>query len=209
MNEEKKVVAFQATTATSNAILTLATSGKAFNAQLESTAETMAREVEGIEGLDVHQKVALLNETYAAALAILKPQKDTMAKFNALLFCKVAGEVQVEIAPPSKDGKIAAVFKPADKLTATEAKRAVSEVRQTVRELEESPTEKAAREKKEDIARMAKQVIANKMAQEAAQLKAREAFAYVLHERQRDELVTALGAIGLKLVKIPTAPAKK
>ena len=192
-----------------NAILALVKSGKAFNAELETLAPTMAAEVAAIEGVTAAQKVALLNEVYAAPLAQLKPQKDVMARLNALIFCHVAGSTQVEVAPPSKDGKVGAVFKTANTLTATEAKKHVADVRRLVKEAEETPTEKAARVKAEELSRMATQVVANKLAAEAANAKIEAAFAYVLSAPCHDELVERLAAQGYKVVKITTAPAKK
>lgn len=195
---------------TTNAILALVKSGKAFNAELEALAGTMAAEVSGIAGITTAQKVALLNEVYSAPLAQVKSQKDVMARLNGLILAKVAGPgVSVEIAPPSKDGKIAAVFKTADKLTATEAKKFAAEVRQTVAEAEETPEQTAARVKKEELARMATQVVANKLAAEEACAKRETAFAFVMSEPCRPELEERLAAQGWKLIKITTAPAKK
>lgn len=207
--KNQATIPFAANAETSDAILALVDSGKKLNTQLVMVASTMAAEVASIDGLTVGAKVALLQQVYAAALQHLKPQKDVMARLNSLLLCRVAGDMPVEVAPPSKDGKQGATFKAADQLTATEAKKFASEVRQLVKEAEETPEEKAKRIKAEEVAKTAMKVIADKLAREEAVKKADMAFAFVLGEAQREELTERLEKIGLKLVKIPTAPAKK
>jgi hypothetical protein len=195
--------------AVSDAIISMAGSNKAFNIQLECLAGDMAREVEAVELLHVSEKVALLNATYDAALQQLKPYKDTMAKLNALIFCKVAGKVQIETTPPDAEKKSSAVFKAADALTATEAKRLVADVRQTVMEAEETPEEKRLREIQAEKNKKAAQAVADKLAADAAAAKVEEAFAFCLSDKVRGSLEERLAKIGLRLVVIPTAPAKK
>ena len=192
----------------SDAIITLAGSNKAFNIQLECLAGDLAREVECVELLHVTEKVALLNATYDAALQQLKPFKDTMAKLNALIFCKVAGKVQIEIAPPDAEKKSSAVFKAADALTATEAKKLVADVRQTVAESEESDEERQLRKHIEEKAKKAAQAVADKLAADAATAKVEEAFAFCLDAKTRPALVERLAKLGLKLVADTTKPAK-
>ena len=200
----KAVASVVAQAATTDAILALASSGKAFNIQLETVTQSMANEVASL-GVSASSAFALLVDAYSAALAHLKSQKDTMLKFNSLLFCKIAGATAVEIAPPNAKAKAGAVFKRADALTATEAKKFVAEVRQTVKESEESPEEKAVREKKDAAAKAVANAIKAKLDAEERN-KARElAFAFVLSDANHDELAERLLAKGWKMtqVKIP------
>ena len=200
----KAVASIAANTATTNAILALAASGKSFNVELETVTQSMANEVANL-GVSAAASFALLVDAYSAALAHLKPMKDTMAKFNALLFCKIAGATQVEIAPPNAKSKSAAVFKNADALTATEAKKFVAEVRQTVKEAEETPEETAVREKKDAAAKAVAQAIKDKLAAEERNKSREVAFAFVLADANHDELAERLLAKGWKMtqVKIP------
>ena len=191
--DKPTVATIVASPATTDAIMALVERGTSLNLQLAAVTASMANEVLPL-GISASASFNLLTDVYGESLKHLKPLKDVMARFNALLHCKLAGQMPVEIAPPSKDGKISAVFKAADTLTATEAKRLVSDVRASVREAEETPDERQVRVKKEAAAKAVAQAIANKLAAEESAKKREVAFAFVLAQVNRAELLERLAA---------------
>lgn len=174
-------------------------------AKLETLAIDLAKQVESI-ALPISSKVMLLEATYSAEYTTLAADRNAVAQLRALVWTKVAGNTVVEVSPPSKDGKTAAVFSPADKLSPKAAKVHLAQLKQVVREAEETPEQKAERDKTAAKIKLEAQVKANAASTEAARVKSIEAFAYVLSDSQRPHLIAELRKIGLALSKCKAAP---
>ena len=177
------------------------------NAKLGELANILATEVAGFD-LPLASKLALLESAYKDDFKALSANRNTVASLRAALTCKVAGGMLVEVKAPSKDGKVGAVLKPADKLSVGEAKKFAAVVKADAAEAERSPEEAQRAEQLEKSMKAAAQEVSNKLATAVAQAKAEEAFAYVLHDARRATLAAKLAAIGYKLAKLTTAPTK-
>ena len=177
------------------------------NAKLGELANILATEVAGFD-LPLASKLALLESAYKDDFKLLAVNRNTVASLRAALTCKVAGGMLVEVKAPSKDGKVGAVLKPADKLSVGEAKKFAAVVKADAAEAERSPEEAQRAEQLEKSMKAAAQEVSNKLATAVAQAKAEEAFAYVLHDARRATLTAKLAAIGYKLAKLTTAPTK-
>ena len=173
--------------------------------KMENLAIALAEQVEAID-LPVSSKVALAEATYSNEFKKLAEDKNVVAQLRACLWAKVSVDTMVEVSPPSKDGKVDAVFKRAEDLSPKQAKVTLAQLKGIIAEHEETDEEFAAREAREAKAKHDAQVAANKAATEAAAAKSEEAFAYVLQESQRPHLVSELAKIGYALVKVKTAP---
>lgn len=173
--------------------------------KMETLAVALAEQVEDID-LPVSSKVALAEATYAAEFKKLAEDKNVVAQLRACLWAKVSADTMVEVSPPSKDGKVDAVFKRAEDLSPKQAKVTLAQLKTIVAEAEESPEEAARREAAEEKAKHAAQQAANKTATEEAAKRSEEAFAYCLSESQRPHLIAELAKQGYALIKIKTAP---
>ena len=178
---------------------------KSLNEKLGQLAQHLADQVIDLE-LPHVSKLALIEATYKAEFTALALNRNTVATLRALLVCKVADDFEVEVKAPSKDGKVAAVFKKSADLTAGEAKKFAAEVKAEAAALDLSPEAKA---EAEAAAKKAADEARAKATAETAVLlakKADEAFAFVLSTTQRQRLVSQLAEIGFKLVKSVAKP---
>lgn len=180
---------------------------KSLSSKLVELAECVSAQVANL-ALPQSSKCALIEATYAAEFKNLSANRNTVATLRALIVTRTAGEVEVEVKEPSKDGKVAAVFKPAHLLSASEAKKFAAEIKAEVKADELSPEEKAKAKAVAEAAAKAAQVIANASATKTLLEQGEKAFAFCLSKAQRPALVTRLAAEGLELVKIKSAPKK-
>jgi hypothetical protein len=182
-----------------------AAADKSLNEKLAELATKLAKQVETLEQ-PFATRVALIEATYAAEFKTLSANRNTVATLRALIVAKVSADTKIEIKPPSKDGKTAAVFKTAADLTAGEAKKFAAEIKAAEAEAELTPEQVKEKEAAAAAAKKAEQEKYNAIATAAAKMKQEESFAFVLSKAARPELIKRLAAEGIRLVKNGRAP---
>lgn len=183
----------------------LVKTSETMSGQMDTQAKLMAAQVAPY-GMKKTTAIGALESVYTAEFKALSANRNTVAQLRACLWMQIAGDLLVEVTPPSKDGKTAAVFKPAKDLTPKQAKVHLAVVKNDIAEQEATPEEKARKEAEAAKVKADAQAKANAMATAAAKLKADEAWAYCLADANRATLVTKLADIGYKLAKLTTAP---
>lgn len=204
--QAKPVVSIARDSAIIGEFATVTNTATTLSAKMLELAKHLAAQVSHLESLPVSSRVGLIEATYAPEFKTLAADRNAVAQLRACVWAQIANDLLVEVTPPSKDGKTAAVFKPAKDLTPKQAKVHLAVVKNDIAEQEATPEEKARKEAEANKAKAAAQEQANAMATSAAKLKADEAWAYCLADANRATLVTKLADIGYKLAKLPGAP---
>jgi hypothetical protein len=177
------------------------------NSKLGELAQSLADQVSGFD-LPHASKLSLLESAYSADFKLLAVNRNTVASLRALLVAKVAGNELVEVSAPSTDGKKAGISKPANILSAGEAKKLSAQIKQQMVEAERSPEEEARAEALAKSMKAAAQKVANDAATKAVAEFQEKAMAFAVSEPARVKLVEALAAQGFKIMKDSKAPAK-
>jgi len=173
---------------------------KSLGLKLSMIADQLAAQVATLT-LPHASKCALIEATYTGEFKAIAGNRNTAATLRALIVCKVAGSLKVETKAPSADGKVAAVYQPASKLSASAAKTHAAEIKALAVEAEETPSQKLAREQASAKVAHAEQEKRNAEASAEATAFADKAFAFCLADGTRDRLVSELLNIGYKLIK--------
>lgn len=177
------------------------------NSKLGELAQSLADQVSGFD-LPHASKLSLLESAYSADFKLLAVNRNTVASLRALLVAKVAGNELVEVSAPSTDGKKAGISKPANILSAGEAKKLSAQIKQQMVEAERSPEEEARAEALAKSMKAAAQKVANDAATKAVAEFQEKAMAFAVSEPARVKLTEALAAQGFKIMKDSKAPAK-
>ncbi|NBR09719.1 MAG: hypothetical protein EBT98_08765 [Opitutaceae bacterium] len=177
------------------------------NSKLGELAESLAAQVESFD-LPHASKISLIESAYSADFKLLSANRNTVASLRALLVAKVAGNELVEVSAPSQDGKKAGISKPANILSAGEAKKLSAQIKQQMIEAERSPEEEARAEALAKSLKQAAQKVANDAATKAVAEFQEKALAFAVSEPARAKLAEALAAQGWKIIKDAKAPTK-